>query len=1187
MPKIFLTGSGISKGYVTGSGYLNNPVRTIVRDRDNRAGTYPTIHRMNRKGNAGILSNIVFDDTKTVKFGNAVMDDFTIEEEGVFSKPVNGSLWLAGNNEVLVRKEFDPSRNFELTTGAVVLGGSTNRWLRTKSKVANPTLNFSLLQGPYNDTGALARFKLNLGRGAVTDVFKVQTSIDGVAWTDVPLKNIHLGTTDAWVDSLIIDETSKHIVPRDVFELRKVFTALGAPSVGDLFKPILNIKLDIQDFAATGIVEPFYIRFVQPSISDATINVWALGNVNIISRDEQITYPYLGFKDHASLYHLSQSIASPNLINSLVASGSSLRGVTDSGALPFNDQKLLPFNEASVINVDNSGFFSVGTQEDVTPGFSQPLTSKTQFHFQMKPATNDVIALGLTRKGIGAAISLNNDDGQVLLSYWNFQRQAWEEIGQPLRDNRGNHADEAAAKAHLADNITGSCVGFGPIIDSLTTGPAGSMQLNSRKSFEHAYLPTSTFGFPFAAKYHATSSQYIKASDLGITKPFLLEKLSLDFDIEFAVPGHNADSDKDRDAYATINIDETNNTIAPYINRRFKIFTPTFFLLRQHLDSKNASVSSFSVTTPGAGSVGAASQQPVTVFEEIPKIVKLTSGSDVQTKVFDTRELVTYGQYNLFVTASAESHGNAPDRLNDSGISMTDVLNSGIVRDGFSVKSVADAQVDAAYTIKDRIDFPVRIAGQHQDVLSAIVHNNEPLHAVFPQDTSLISLENKCATRNLFLDGNSRAIVNGTTGLRRSDELLVVSQSVKTTKVSTFENLTFKSPYLIFPEDKLIFGWQYPMPRDLRFPTGAPSATPNAMKVQDCNLRMFGSQIKLGAEFHEGLNQNLTSTAVHEVIGNEPVVDQFEVGISGELTGSFADNYLLALNFRNPGNTTGTDGNILILGRNIPTLEEDLTNLSTGFTSDNSGQQQRRYEQSLNPVKRVNSVHAGTGPTSDKNIFSIIGDQIPGANFESRYGAFNQPGGKYAQHTQRYFNLTDVARIYKDSKILNLHGSHRPFNYGSYQNYTFYYPSSPTNVAVSRRIRGGGSPKYYFSRNSFGQFSDFIRQGLDSRFNLNQQDVIPGTIIDSAVRVRFVEDSYDEENLNFRKFTLVKPSDVDGTAYETFQSSNISLFATSSLPFFDYDHRHQPGGGVVAADLDNSPEPTNRNYSVSAVEVVV
>ena len=32
MPKVFLTGSGASKGYVTGSGYLNNPYKIVTGD---------------------------------------------------------------------------------------------------------------------------------------------------------------------------------------------------------------------------------------------------------------------------------------------------------------------------------------------------------------------------------------------------------------------------------------------------------------------------------------------------------------------------------------------------------------------------------------------------------------------------------------------------------------------------------------------------------------------------------------------------------------------------------------------------------------------------------------------------------------------------------------------------------------------------------------------------------------------------------------------------------------------------------------------------------------------------------------------------------------------------------------------------------------------------------------------------
>ena len=120
---------------------------------------------------------------------------------------------------------------------------------------------------------------------------------------------------------------------------------------------------------------------------------------------------------------------------------------------------------------------------------------------------------------------------------------------------------------------------------------------------------------------------------------------------------------------------------------------------------------------------------------------------------------------------------------------------------------------------------------------------------------------------------------------------------------------------------------------------------------------------------------------------------------------------------------------------------------------------------------------------------------------------------------------------------------------------------------VAEIIKLGGSPKYYYSTKHYGHFSDLVRQGLDSK---SKRVIQRGTqvVVSPAVRVNFVEDDYDEANLNFRKFSLIKPGDVDGTAYESFQSSNISLFATSSLPFFDNN------------------TPTNRSYSISAVEVV-
>ena len=35
MPKIFITGSNITRGLKTGSGYISNPVRHLIREKDN------------------------------------------------------------------------------------------------------------------------------------------------------------------------------------------------------------------------------------------------------------------------------------------------------------------------------------------------------------------------------------------------------------------------------------------------------------------------------------------------------------------------------------------------------------------------------------------------------------------------------------------------------------------------------------------------------------------------------------------------------------------------------------------------------------------------------------------------------------------------------------------------------------------------------------------------------------------------------------------------------------------------------------------------------------------------------------------------------------------------------------------------------------------------------------------------
>jgi hypothetical protein len=73
MARIFLTGSGVTKGYATGSGIITNPVRILLQERDNATGSYPTIARTGDPDFTGQYTS-TFDDTNTIIFsgGNLV-----------------------------------------------------------------------------------------------------------------------------------------------------------------------------------------------------------------------------------------------------------------------------------------------------------------------------------------------------------------------------------------------------------------------------------------------------------------------------------------------------------------------------------------------------------------------------------------------------------------------------------------------------------------------------------------------------------------------------------------------------------------------------------------------------------------------------------------------------------------------------------------------------------------------------------------------------------------------------------------------------------------------------------------------------------------------------------------------------------------------------------------------------------
>jgi hypothetical protein len=313
------------------------------------------------------------------------------------------------------------------------------------------------------------------------------------------------------------------------------------------------------------------------------------------------------------------------------------------------------------------------------------------------------------------------------------------------------------------------------------------------------------------------------------------------------------------------------------------------------------------------------------------------------------------------------------------------------------------------------------------------------------------------------------------------------------------------------------------------------------MKVKACSLKMFGSQVKDNKEFHEGLNQNLTTNAVHETIGNEPVIDQWQIATRNEMSGSLSDQFMFATQTA----PAGTEDYVIgyVIGSIIsPPPDANTTN-----------SEQLLWNVGNNPVRRVNSRYNASLPS---NSVSILGD--PSVNPLLTIFAFDavtgpkSPANGFIQQIQAFTNLADLKRVYIDSTILNGSDTTSPYgSYGSSQNYTYMSGVTPSLI-----IKLGGSPKYYYSTKHYGHIADSIRQGRDGKFISSLRDIV-GSFGQSPVRVQFVEEQIvsDGSSLSTQSdsisYVAVLPTDVDQTSERSFQSSNISLQATSSLPYFD------------------------------------
>lgn len=367
---------------------------------------------------------------------------------------------------------------------------------------------------------------------------------------------------------------------------------------------------------------------------------------------------------------------------------------------------------------------------------------------------------------------------------------------------------------------------------------------------------------------------------------------------------------------------------------------------------------------------------------------------------------------------------------------------------------------------------------------------------------------------------------------------------------------------------------------------------------------------------------------VYETIGNYPVVDQFDVLYKGMLSGTYMDNYVTGslLTF-NPFVGTFTQGE---RGLAFSKLDEnkgyptDITN-PANWNSYNLqpwaertetiknlrvfSSSERYYDsQPPDPLGLAQVLGGGYFNTTSDLIF-LGDDNVPAVNtpfgfvesfpFEGIFSnvtrlvisnvkfAYNKPSD-----LGRYWESNTAAAITKESQSKVAFGF-GDSNYRLFTGGTWYgsknlleFRKKLGNVIYGPLMRGwkygliDGNPHYtsvIFRRDRYGQFRDILEQRYSAASIIDpansptryfgstekpaltpaQFDEIPTSIYDPPVKVNFVKPDVIANKL---VYLSQEP--------ETTWSSNVSFYATSSLPYFDGEARNR--GPIMINNLSSS-----------------
>ena len=570
-----------------------------------------------------------------------------------------------------------------------------------------------------------------------------------------------------------------------------------------------------------------------------------------------------------------------------------------------NKETIEPFKESrNPVSFYPSSSFT-GFDESEYPGFQSPGSSQIAVVIDISPDKEYLISKGRDTK--------DNVDFSGFV-YFNFEKKSWDYIGMkdPATGASTGYASHFTSKVKTSAGISYPEIydGHERIVRQFTNSPGIGARLKldafgyadlDDSGYDKIGFPTGICQAPWAPRYHAKDSQTLKLSNY-IQHPFILERVVVQLPV--------AAERYQGDPWTYGALDYADGFGRDIDNHVFFIYRQSRSTgLKDTVHDVSSSVRSLvaneSFCFYNARSLPDKPALPTpTAFEPIHPVGYKSNYNMTRIATNTTVKINASNMVLNFRPKNYNEQITAPSAIKlyvDNG--LTGGFNNGYIRDfwaGGSSPNSLTGTLTTTQPIAYKLCTPGLRTVQTIEELGTYTSSSINFNELVFDERNL---------RSFTYTDNSK-------DLRKITNYFEIPGLSAYRPVTSDSKITYKeTPYVLFPEDELIFGIDTGFFNTIAPNTvntwliqhlppgyGSGSSYPYTagdtihkqilyMLKQEAKVILYGTLIKDGVEKLGSLNQDLTSTAVHEIV-HEVITDEFQIEQNSVYSGSYLSGYL-------------------------------------------------------------------------------------------------------------------------------------------------------------------------------------------------------------------------------------------------------------------------------------------------------